>query len=216
LDVDSATVLTTTSSIQEILVAAGGAASKPYRQTPLDFIDNQGPSWLIDVQPHLKFRTWARRRPLARFTNDRFPVVGAGPNSILLFFANMIYASVHLIGWDFSFPTIIEQRLWRAASIAIVITTFIFWMCESYQDGVRLNRWNRWRRKLFPRQVEDIEASRPPTRFIPVWEVIIMTPVSFLYTLARIYLVVECFVGLRSLPSKVFDDIEWTKFIPHF
>lgn len=218
LDVEKPTVLDIGASTEEILVQAGEAARKPYRQTPLDFVDNQGPSWLIDVQPHLGFRTWARQRPLPRLTNDRFPVVGAGPNAVLLFFVNMLYAGIHLIAWNFSFPTEVERLLWHVASIAIVATTFIFWMCETYQDGVRLGRWRRWRKHLGPHAGNEADESgmRRPVRFIPVWEVVIMTPVSFVYTVVRTYLVVESFVGLRSLPERAFDDIWWMEFIPHF
>lgn len=205
-----------------MLIAGGEAASKPYRQTPLDFIDDQSPSWLIDVQPHLKFYTWARQRPLTRFTNDRFPVVGAEPNSFALFFINMAYSAVHVIGWNFDFPTEVERLLWRVSSIAIIVTTFIFWMCEAYQDGVRLGRWRRWwmgmvRKISKEKRNDDMESgSLEPIPFIPTWEIIIMTPVSVMYTLARTYIVVECFFGLRSLPATAYQDVEWLKLVPHF
>jgi len=241
--------------MSDILMAGGEAASsKPYRQTPLDFIDDQSPSWLINVQPHFRFppicqgRRRHRRRPLTRFTNDRFPVVGAEPNSFALFFINMAYSAIHVIGWNFDFPTEWEKRLWRASSLAIIVTTFIFWMCEAYQDGVRLGRWRRWwkdflllvarlktRTKSKVRgkekrkgngnlhadadadvEGESIGPAGGEIPFIPTWEVIIMTPVGAVYTLARTYIVVECFFGLRSLPAAAYQDVEWLKLIPHF
>ncbi len=218
LDVEKPTILQIGASTEELLVQAGEAASKPYRQTPLDFVDDQSPSWLIDVQPHLRFKTWARQRPLPRFTNDRLPVVGASPNSVLLFFVNMLYAGIHLIGWNFSFPTATERLLWRVAGVAIVVTTFILWMCETYQDGVRLGRWRRWLRHVRSPACEEADESGlgRPVPFVPMWEVILLVPVGFIYTIARAYLIVECFVGLRSLPDATFDDVRWTEFIPHF
>ena len=52
--------------------------------------------------------------------------------------------------------------------------------------------------------------------FIPKWEVMVMSPVTFVYTLARTYIVVEVFFSLRSLPSGAFDSVQWSSFIPHF
>ncbi|OCL00552.1 uncharacterized protein K441DRAFT_683854 [Cenococcum geophilum 1.58] len=206
----------TTFRIAEILRRAGDSAKTPYRQTPLDFIDDLSPSWLIDLQSHLGFSTWSRKRPLRRFNNDRFPVVGASPSSIALFVVNMIYAAIHVVAWKFDFPTYLEMWLWRSASVTVIVTTFTFWMCESYQDGVRLGRWERWYRIL--RKKGDVEANRdgPKIPFIPTWEIVIVTPVAVLYTLSRTYLVVECFVSLRSLPSGAFKSVEWSELVPHF
>jgi hypothetical protein len=37
-----------------------------------------------------------------------------------------------------------------------------------------------------------------------------------LYALARLYIIVEAFVSLRAQPREVYEDIDWTKFLPHF
>ena len=80
LDVESATILECEASTERILIEAGNLpdAWRPYRQTPLDFIDNHSPSWLTELQPRFEFRGHFRggpsRRPLERLTNDRFPV----------------------------------------------------------------------------------------------------------------------------------------------
>ncbi|KAI4240629.1 MAG: hypothetical protein L6R40_004996 [Gallowayella cf. fulva] len=220
LDVESPTVLTSAKSIAEILIEAGSAANEPYKQTPLDFIDNQSPSWLTEVQPHLRFRTGPRMRPLPRFTNDRFPVIGAGPDAVFLFLFTMAYCGLHFVAWDFDFPTSLERYLWHASSIAIAACAFVFWVCETYQDGHRLGRWEAWYAKLFHNgrdgRINTMEKNRRTRRFIPVWEVIIMTPVTVVYTLARTYIVVEVFLSQRSLPIGAFDTVQWSEFVPHF
>ena len=47
LDVESPTIIEIQKSTREILIEAGNMpkASEPYSNTPLDFIDNQSPSW---------------------------------------------------------------------------------------------------------------------------------------------------------------------------
>ncbi|KAL8834439.1 MAG: hypothetical protein Q9170_003735 [Blastenia crenularia] len=220
LDVESPTILTPNKSIAQILVDAGSAASQPYRQTPLDFIDDQSPSWLTEVQPHLQFRTGPRMRPLPRLTNDRFPVIGAGPDAVFLFLFTMGYCGLHFVAWDFSFPTPLERDLWRSASIAIGACAFTFWCCETYQDGHRLGRWERWYAKLFHNdkdgRINTMEKERRNRRFIPVWEVIVMTPVTVVYTIARTYIVIEVFLSQRSLPVGAFQSVQWSEFVPHF
>ncbi len=224
LDVESPTIIEIEASTRQILIEAGSMhnANKPYSNTPLDFIDDQSPSWLTEIQPHLHFRMGPRERPLPRFTNDRFPVIGASPDSILLFIVILAYCCLHFIAWNFTFPTRIESILWRVACITIIGTSFILLACETYQDGHRLGRWDRWYVKLFPKKsgglqrMNTMEKRRREQEFIPLWEVIIMSPVTMMYTLARVYIVVEVFVSLRSLPVGAFDSVQWSDFIPHF
>ncbi|KAI4121746.1 MAG: hypothetical protein LQ338_006191 [Usnochroma carphineum] len=219
LDVESPTRLTSNKTIEEILKEAGSDASQPYQLTPLDFIDNQSPSWLTEVQPHLRFRTGPKTRPLPRFTNDRFPVIGAGPDAIFLFLFTMAYCGLHFAAWDFSFPTPLERNLWRSASIAIGACALILWVCETYQDGHRLGRWGKWAAKLSKSgkngRIDTMEKERRSRRFIPVWEVIVMTPVTLVYTIARTYIIIEVFLSQRSLPAGAFDTVQWSEFIPH-
>jgi len=224
LDVESPTIISIPNTVADILKEARNmpGANTIYQQTPLDFIDNQSPSWLTEIQPHLHFRMGPRERPLPRFTNDKFPVIGAGPNAILLFIVILAYCCLHFIAWNFSFPTRIERILWRVGCITIVATTLIFLVCETYQDGHRLGRWQRWYWKMFPKnpanlaRVDTMEKRRREMEFIPFWEVVIMSPVTFIYTLARTYIVVEVFVSLRSLPAGAFNSVQWSLYIPHF
>ena len=228
LDVASPTILPLETKIEEILRDGGPRAAKPYRQTPLDFIDDLSPSWLTELQPHLRFRRGPPDRPLRPFTNDRFPVIAASLEAICLFFVSLIYCGLHFIAWNFSFPTRVERILWHAASITMIATALVFWVCEIIQDGVRIGRWKswaaRWRRwcdRASPSQQEKSRrvamdpAERADVMFIPIWEVAIMLPVTLLYSLARTYICVEIFASQRSLPRGAFETVDWTKYIPH-
>jgi hypothetical protein len=39
---------------------------------------------------------------------------------------------------------------------------------------------------------------------------------GLLYLVARVYLVVECFINLAYLPDEVYRELEWSNMIPHF
>jgi len=103
-------------SITEILQKAGDAASRPFRQTPLDFIDDLGPSWSLNVQPFMGIHAQPFQRPIPRLGNDRLPNL-KGYQEIFLCIATLSYASLHLVGWNFAFPTNPERVLWRTCSI---------------------------------------------------------------------------------------------------
>ena len=222
LDVDSPTIINISVSTDEIRERHGGSATKEWKMTPLDFIDDHSPSWLTEVQPHLKFKLGPQERPITRLTNDRFPVIGAGPDAIALLVCTLVYCGLHFIGWNFSFPTKIEHTLWRACSCSVVGTAFVLWVCETIQDGHRLGRWEKWYAQMFPAKgefvlrrwtTEKLEGRAP---FIPLWEVIVMTPMTVIYTLARAFVVVEAFASLRSLPEGAYVTVQWTDYIPHY
>ena len=72
------------------------------------------------------------------------------------------------------------------------------------------------KREATIRRQNTMEKRMREMEFIPMWEVYLMSPVTFVYTLARTYIVLEVFVSLRSLPSGAFDTVEWSEFLPHF
>lgn len=98
------------------------------------------------------------------------------------------FAACHLIGWNFTFPTWSEQLLWRAASVLCgVIPIFI----------VVLSIWAGDRRELDS-----------------LYENVLQLGIGA-YALIRTYLLVEAFVGLRSVPADVYRTVNWAAYIPH-
>ncbi len=39
---------------------------------------------------------------------------------------------------------------------------------------------------------------------------------SLLHGLARLYLITEVFLSMRYMPIGVYDDVQWSNYIPHF
>lgn len=115
LDVVVPITLTIHASIAEILIQAGDQAAKPYLQTPLDFIDNQGPSWSTDVMLKISIRTGPQRRPLDRLGNDRIPHLPAIV-TFILFILTLVYSGIHMVDGAFT-----SRVLWRSFSGASAV-----------------------------------------------------------------------------------------------
>jgi hypothetical protein len=98
----------------------------------------------------------------------------------------MVFGGIHCIAWSFSFPTHVEQILWRASSIAIISIPFllvvdvVFWLFD----------------------LKTVAG-------------LIVTLSSIIYPFARLVLLILSFISLRSLPASAFYNVRWTTFIPH-
>jgi hypothetical protein len=116
----------------EILREAGPIAAHPYRQTPLDFVDDFTPSWALNIHRFMKLPVGrnSAMRPITRISDSKLPAMTWIESSALCL-ATFAYASVHMLGWNFSFPTRLELLLWRISSLILVGTTLAFWIIES-------------------------------------------------------------------------------------
>ena len=99
----------------------------------------------------------------------------------------LAFAALHLAGWNFYFPTRTEKILWRVAS-AICAGSSIFIVAAI--------------------AVPDNVTKSGPFASMTASAVV-------LYILVRVYLLVEVFVGLRSVPTDVYLSVNWSAYIPH-
>lgn len=202
---------------------AGGRAMKEWKQTPLDFVDDLLPSWALNVQVFMKMPTGPHERPLPRFGNDRFPNL-KGWQEIILCIGTLLYAAIHLFGWNFNFPTHTELILWRLSSMFLFVNTIAFWVFETTSAWWRAGRLQRWLYKLFwPSRLRDLEARlqetqhQGDTKQLPLkFEFWSIFPLACTYAVARLYLIVEAFVGLRTVEQSAYFDVDWTVYVPHF
>ncbi|KAL7660111.1 hypothetical protein ACMYSQ_003000 [Aspergillus niger] len=133
---------------------------EPYKQTPLDFIDDLLPSWSLNVQPFMKMPVAPFERPLPRLGNDRLPDL-EGYQRVILCVATLLYASMYLIGWNFGFPTRAELTLWRVCSMFLFGNTVAFWVFETSAAWYRIGRWQRFFCRIFWKsKLADVEQAR--------------------------------------------------------
>lgn len=96
-----------------------------------------------------------------------------------------IFGAIHCVAWSFVFPSVVEQHLWRIASVIVTaeMPLFIF-------SALALG-WVDNRTYMLGRCVA-----------VP-------------YIVCRLILLVLPFCALRSLPAGVYQTVPWTTYIPH-
>ena len=114
-----------------------------------------------------------------------------------------IFGGIHLIAWNFRFPTLEERWAWRAAAIVIsVVPAYMFFgrtLAVYLIDSVlKVKREGIMRRIL-----------------LGVATLLCTLPGGVLYTLSRAALILVAVMELRNLPAGALVTVQWTTLIPH-
>lgn len=230
-DVQRGVSITLEFSTKQILLEAGDNAKEPYVHTPLDFVAKQYFTCSYDVMKIFNLRCDSRERPLRQFANDRFPDIST-VEKFALFCMTLAYAAFHVIGWNFWFPTRIEQTLWRASSLVVTVTTFFFWVFETIAARQRFGRWDKYfialnlkktsvpeypaRNLSKEERADDFEDQQKKAKPVPSWEVALLLPVVVAYVTVRAYMIVEVLVSLRRLPLGAYKTVQISQILPHW
>ena len=113
--------------------------------------------------------------------------------------AAIIYGGLHAIAWSAQFRSPTEQLLWRISSVAVMSGIPIMAAIYKLLDHV------------------DSNAKKNITNSLSFWLLGfgLLLPLVIAYILARLYLVVECFIQLSHLPAGVYEVPEWSTYFPH-
>ena len=244
MDIGSASAISITPEvpIDQILFEAGDQAPHHYRMTPLEFAAREDWPWSIywtywmGCLRNLTGITFVSKvRPIDKIPDDYFPVLDPF-STIVLFLFQTGYASVHISGWNFHFPTPVEKRLWHLTTLGIISAILGYWVVQSC--AIDIPNWLRKRRgdDLSTKVFHDAEAPPTTTGFrsrlrralmntshpydsskdIPLRANVPVLICVFIYSICRGYVLLEGFVNLRALPRSAYESVDWTLFLPHF
>ena len=127
---------------------------------------------------------------------------------------SLVYGSAHAAAWNAHFPTPTELLLWKVSSVALaagIPLGFGIYLCGTKYDNVikRINNLvSRYKRMEW--------VFYKCNKFIGSAFVLFLFSLVLFVVLARLFLVVESFISLRSLPKGSYDVVPWTNYWPHF
>lgn len=119
-----------------------------------------------------------------------------------------VYGGIHLAVTSFEFPSAIESRLWLYSGLYIAIGLPIWevmaWLMVIYEStGVT------------DKLLSCLGADGLHKWFWTSMRGVLGRAFLLIYTLARLYIIVESFISLRHVPIGVFLTPSWLQMIPH-
>ena len=158
---------------------------------------------------------------------------------LLFLLVACLYGGLHCLAWNSTFPSHIQQLLWRISSLKIMASgfpvLFIYFWVKSREDNYLHKQDNGngkvppfyfCSRRLFKAfhlsakvKREDVDMDRVSLWVHKFGQYLLTSIMKLLlcgYTLARTYLIVECFIQLVHLPpGPVFTQPTWSTYFPH-
>lgn len=123
-------------------------------------------------------------------TEDGFVV----PLVMILTF--LVYGSIHLLAWQYHFPTHAESIMWRSASVATASSGLLV-LCMNAPDSII---------EIANDTFEDLGDR------ILAYLVILLASVA---VIARSFLFIESFRALPNSPASTYEVPSWTAYVPH-
>lgn len=179
-------------------------------------------------------------RPVKKIRSDIVPSLSL-PLMIICELLVIVYSAIFLAGWNIDFPTPAERLLWRITTSTMLGFGFLGGWLFFFVDVAVVRKQQRnaasnsalrtmgksaagW---LVPRNVlsqvnesgptdagwEDVYFERIPK--VPRPLLVIAATMSVIYFWTRLFVLVEDFVSLRSLPPSAFTTVAWTRNLPH-
>jgi hypothetical protein len=119
--------------------------------------------------------------------------------------AGAVYGALHLIAWSYPFTMPAVQLLWKVSGLVVAASGPTFLV-------VGLFLW------VAGRAVFCLSSATQKKQRTKDYRTVVRITCylySFLYIMARAFLIVACFVTFPYLPAEVFHEPAWANMIPH-
>jgi hypothetical protein len=123
----------------------------------------------------------------------------------------LVVGAIHISAWNFGFATPLEQTLWRVCSLIITFSIPLCWLNLSVIWTVT----DQWSGRWWHRHEDPDGSLTWRGRWTHKWIRMATYLLIMVYTLARIFLVVEVFLSLRATPKAAYKTPEWSNIVPH-
>jgi len=103
-----------------------------------------------------------------------------------------LYGGLHLLAWNAPFRSLTEEWLWRSPGISIMASGL--YIIPLLSLTLLIDSKQYFRGSLFA---------------------VLFLFLGLVYIIARVYLVVECFINLAYLHDSVYEMPSWSQYFPH-
>ncbi|KAL5358688.1 hypothetical protein BJX96DRAFT_163922 [Aspergillus floccosus] len=230
-DITTMVSIHTVVHIDQILAENGIHSIDPWHNNPLDFIHGETYfcerfwRYFTEILQRAHLPIFSRKvdaRPYNRIPSDQFQSLDGLAEAIGAPVI-VVFGCIFMFAWNFHFPSATELVLWRVASIYTLLYIFFGCACAQYCQKMLFPRWSKQRPPLpmaesdsFPSRLRNIHPSKDPRLDIPLRALIPVSILCALYCVCRGYILIEDFIGLRSLPASAFQTVEWSDYVPHW
>jgi hypothetical protein len=104
-----------------------------------------------------------------------------------------IFGAIHCAAWNFIFPSDVERTLWRVSSV-LCFMPFAFSLVIVVDLSIK---------------------SLGSNRSVSAVSHIVNGLCFCVWVFARLFLIIEIFVYLRSVPAGCYETVQWSRFLPH-
>lgn len=134
-------------------------------------------------------------------------------------FILLVYGACHAAAWNTHFPSPVERLLWRISSILIAIIPAYILFLTALSNGKHktlLSVLTLYFSKICD-FLEDFTLVHTTTLedIFLIFTVPLILAILVLVLVGRLYLFVESFLSLRSLPFGSFNSTPWEDYFPH-
>ncbi|OQO15271.1 hypothetical protein B0A48_00654 [Cryoendolithus antarcticus] len=197
-----------------LIEEAGEECTGQYRDTPLDFISPN--EWVGSLV----------RKYFVDFFAD-FALNGC----FFMLVVSMAYTAFFPGAWDFYFPTVAEQQLWRAVVATQAIIALLGPLPEVFMvdrqvkpnesalpiPSITISSTQRLLRKirrLWYHPCNNEMTGDFPCVDVPLHSLLILTPACALYVICRWLIIAMDIASLRAQPASTYETISWSMFLP--
>ena len=227
----------------------GVYSNDDWKLTPLDFVNRNEWWWArlwtnwLNILRRMHLTFGSNKRPIDRIADSLQKELGNQPMLITTGSAACFF-SVFFLAWNSSFPTHVEQILWRAACllmmgtlVSLTIGVYVWAtpamkllversfsskspLPSKVEGDFESKIWTRSKNMInkIDRWCECIRnnsVDKDPQLRTPLKLLLPMTLIGALYCCTRLYIIVADIIELRSLPASAYATVDWMKFLPH-